>query len=69
LAHPPEAISLIDILRVIDGDESTELERDGHTAGAHAQVWAQIRASEATVLAETSIASLLQRSNAQDWVI
>ena len=69
LARAPEEISLMDVLKVVDGYGMTSAERSAPSAPALAQVWNQIRASEAAVLSGTSIAKLLEQSNAQNWVI
>ena len=69
LARAPEEISLMDVLKVVDGYEMTSAERSAPFALVLAQVWNQIRASEAAVLSGTSIAKLLDQSNAQNWVI
>ena len=69
LARPPEEISLIDILQTVDGYALTSPERSGPAAPVLAQIWNQIRAFETKVLSGTSIANLLEQSNAHDWVI
>jgi Rrf2 family protein len=69
LARPPEEISLIDVLQIVDGNAVTLNERKSPSAPVLAQVWNQIRASEGRVLSGTSIAALLERSNGRDWVI
>jgi Rrf2 family protein len=69
LARSPEDISLIDVLLIVDGYALTSPERNGPSAPVLAQVWNQIRASETELLAGTSIAKLLERNHAHDWVI
>lgn len=69
LARPPEEISLSEILQVVDGYGLRSSVRKGPSAPVLAQVWNQIRASEAMVLSGTSIAKLLERSKPYDWVI
>jgi DNA-binding IscR family transcriptional regulator len=69
LARPPGEISLIDVLQIVDGNAVTLTERKSPSALVLAQVWNQIRASERRALSGTSIATLLERSNARDWVI
>jgi Rrf2 family cysteine metabolism transcriptional repressor len=69
LARSPEEISLIDVLKIVDGHGLTSPERKGPSAPVLAQVWNQIRASETSVLSGTSIAKLVERSNTHDWVI
>ncbi|MGO9597874.1 MAG: RrF2 family transcriptional regulator [Isosphaeraceae bacterium] len=71
LARAPEEISLMDVLKVVDGYGMTLAERSAPSgpALALAQVWNQIRASEAAVLSGTSIAKLLDQSDVQNWVI
>jgi Rrf2 family protein len=69
LARAPEAISLLDILRVINDYGVTSEERIAPSAPVLAQVWEQIRASEIKLLSDTSIAMLLKWSHAHDWVI
>jgi Rrf2 family protein len=69
LARAPEQISLIDVLQTIDGYSASAAERDGPSSPVLAEVWNQIRASEAEVLASTSIAALLERGDIPDWVI
>ena len=69
LGRPPEEISLIDVLRVVDGYGSPSMERNGSSTPVLAHVWDQIQACEMTVLSGTSIAKLLERSSTYDWVI
>jgi Rrf2 family protein len=69
LARPPEEISLIDVLKVVDGYGITSAERSAPSAPVLAHVWHQIRASETKLLSGTSIAKLLERSITHDWVI
>ena len=69
LARPPEQISLIDVLRIVDGYGLPMTERNGPSAPVLAEVWGQIRATETEVLSGTSFAKLLHRSNTPDWVI
>jgi len=69
LARAPEDISLLDVLRVVDGSDLNAREAQDPAAPLLAQVWEQIRASEAHVLTKTSIAQLAERSNTHDWVI
>ena len=69
LARAPEEISLMDILKVVDGHGMTSAERSAPSAPVLAQIWNQIRASEAAVLSGTSIAKLLEQSEVQNWVI
>lgn len=69
LARSPEEISLQDVLKVVDGCDPNARETQGPAAPLLAQVWDQIRASEAHVLTETSIAQLAERSNTRNWVI
>ena len=69
LARAPEEISLMDILKVVDGHGMTSAERSAPSSPVLAQVWNQIRASEAAVLSGTSIAKLIEQSDVQNWVI
>ena len=69
LSRPPDEIALIDVLRVVDGYGSPSLERNGPSSPVLAHVWNQIQDSETMVLSGTSIAKLLERSNAHNWVI
>ena len=69
LARPPEEISLIDVLRVIDGFGTVAPQCNGPSAPILAQVWSQIRASEVNFLSAKSIAELVDPSNSHDWVI
>jgi Rrf2 family protein len=69
LAREPEQISLIDILRVVDGYGVTSEERNAPSSPILAQVWEQIRASETELLSGTSIANLVEWNHTHDWVI
>jgi Rrf2 family protein len=69
LARTPEDISLIDVLRVVDGYGLPTTDRDIPSAPVLAEVWDRIRASETRVLSGTSIAKLLDCRNSHDWVI
>jgi len=69
LARPPEEISLIDVLKVVDGYGIDSAERNGPSSPVLADVWEQIRASETELLSSTSIAKLAERSDTHDWVI
>ncbi len=69
LARPPEEIALIDVLRVVDGHDLASPERHSPSASLLSEVWHQIRNFEITILSDTSIAKLLERSNSHDWVI
>lgn len=69
LARSPEEISLIEVLRVVDGYGITSQDRSAPSAPVLAQVWEQIRAWETELLSRTSIAKLLERSNTHDWVL
>ena len=69
LARPPEEISLSQVLQIVDGYGLRSSDRDVPSARVLAQVWNQIRACETKVLSGTSIAKLLERSNAHNWVI
>jgi len=59
----------MDVLKVVDGYGMTSAERSATSAPVLAQVWNQIRASEAAILSGTSIAKLLDQSDVQNWVI
>jgi Rrf2 family cysteine metabolism transcriptional repressor len=69
LARPPDEISLIDVLRIVDGHDLTAPERNSPSAPVLAGVWGQIRNFETTILSTTSIAKLLEASNSHVWVI
>ncbi len=69
LARSPEEISLLDILKVVDGSDLNVRESQGPAAPSLANVWEQIRASEIHVLTKISIAQLAESSNTHDWVI
>jgi Rrf2 family cysteine metabolism transcriptional repressor len=69
LARSPDEISLLDILKVVDGSDLNVRESQGPAAPLLAKVWEQIHASETHVLTKTSIAQLAERTNTHDWVI
>jgi Rrf2 family protein len=68
LARPPEEITLIDVLRVVEGHDLASPE-SGPSAPALARVWREIKDVEITILTGMSIAKLVERSTSPDWVI
>lgn len=70
LGRPPDRITIADIVNVIDPPEPTRLE-ESHTGLARAVhgVWAQILAAQRKILETTTLADLLQRSQAESEII
>jgi Rrf2 family cysteine metabolism transcriptional repressor len=69
LARPPKHIVLLDVLRVIDGNDLGSPERNGPSSPILAQVWREIGSLEVAILSDTSIAKLVERQSSPDWVI
>jgi Rrf2 family transcriptional regulator, cysteine metabolism repressor len=69
LARPAEQVSLSQVLIAIDGPGEPPREASEPAAQALASVWEHIRAAERSVLEQTSIAQLLDRTAPQDWII
>jgi len=69
LARPAEEISLGEVLTAIDGPGSPPRESHEPSAQALAMVWEHIRAAERSVLDQTSIAQLAERTAPHEWVI
>jgi len=69
LARSAEQISLGEVIQVVDGQPPLIRERNGPAGPALAQIWDQIRDSQAQVLSKTSIAHIARQASPVDWVI
>jgi Rrf2 family protein len=69
LARPAASISLGEVLTAIDGPEAPALEPLKPAARVLAAVWEHVRAAERSVLDQTSIAQLAERTSPREWVI
>jgi Rrf2 family protein len=72
LAREPAAISLSEVLRAVDAPEAPAQELHGEsraTVSILESVWEDVRAAERAVLDRTTIAQLVERTSAIEWVI
>lgn len=65
LGHPPEAISISDVVQVIDPPESSRSDDEGTTPIVRAihGIWAQVSHAQHAILKATSLADLLARAD------
>lgn len=70
LGRPPERITVADIVNVIDPPEPTRSDevRTSLARAVHG-VWAQILAAQRKILETTTLADLVQRSQAEDDIV
>ncbi len=69
LARDPAAISLGDVLRVIDGEPFQDRPSRRTTPNALLRLWERIQASQLDILDRTTIAHLAHEQRARDWTI
>jgi Rrf2 family cysteine metabolism transcriptional repressor len=69
LARPASSITLGEVLTAIDGPETPSREPLKPAARVLAAVWELVRAAERSVLDQTSIAQLAERTSPREWVI